>query len=287
MKKKVKWRKVNEGIFGALARKISGNPTAPQQPQQPQQPAPNQLGSPYRDARGYQSQPKTKPKQPEAPRMTPAEEARWNAEREEMRASEEGNKGKKRVATTIMSNPVVGSSGDTVEDPALAKTQASSPAVKTEDPALAKTQVSSPAIKTEPGSHVAKAKAKPGIEKDVLLKDLIDDISDEIQDPKKLDKISDELSKAALKEKNFSARTLKFMALKNAMGKDIDYILDLFVNKNPQKLKEFEQFMRKEKTGTFLGVAEEILPIETVREISKMIPESLRLNHIKLANILF
>ena len=274
MKKKVKWRKVNEGIFGALARKISGKTSTSQQPQQP---PPKQLGSPYRDARGYQPQPETKPEQPKAPRMTPAEEARWNAEREEMQASEryrkqeeEGNKGKKRVATTIMSNPVVGSSGDTVEDPALAKTQ-----------------VSSPAIKTEPGSHVAKAKAKPGIEKDVLLKDLIDDISDEIQDPKKLDKISDELSKAALKEKNFSARTLKFMALKNAMGKDIDYILDLFVNKNPQKLKEFEQFMRKEKTGTFLGVAEEILPIETVREISKMIPESLRLNHIKLANILF
>jgi hypothetical protein len=267
MKKKVKWRKVNEGIFGALARKISGKTTAPQQPQQP---APKQLGSPYRDARGYQPQPETKPEQTKAPRMTPAEEARWNAEREEMRASEEGNKGKKRVATTVMSIPVVGSYGDTVEDPALAKTQAGSPA-----------------IKTEPGSPVAKAKAKPGIEKDVLLKDLIDDINDEIQDPEKLDKISDQLSNAAQKEKNFSARTLKFMELKKSMGKDIDYIVDLLINKNAQKLKEFEQFMRKEKTGTFLGVAEEILPIETVREISKMIPESLRLNHSKLANILF
>lgn len=116
---------------------------------------------------------------------------------------------------------------------------------------------------------------------------LYQQIAEDIKDKKELEEIAKKIAKESKVGNGVSARSLHFTNIKKEMKLTTEQAIDMLLNKNPEKLKKFEQFMRDKKIGAFLGVAEEILPINTVRELAKMIPESLRLNRIKLANILF
>lgn len=116
---------------------------------------------------------------------------------------------------------------------------------------------------------------------------LYQQIAEDIKDEKELEEIAKKIAAESKVGNGVSARSLHFTNIKKDMGLTTEKAIDMLLNKNPEELKKFEQFMRDKKIGAYLGVAEEILPINTVRELTKMIPESLRLNRIKLANILF
>lgn len=146
------------------------------------------------------------------------------------------------------------------------------------------------------GQPAAKPAAKPAVPSlsypailggDSRYEYLYQQIAEDIKDEKELEEIAKKIAAESKDGNRVSARSFHFTNIKKDMGLTTEDAIDMLLNKNPQKLKKFEQFMRDKKIGAYLGVAEEILPINTVRELTKMIPESLRLNRIKLADILF